>query len=822
MVLCGRKPRSMSSHLHYLLFSFTFFCNIFSEKISVPLFDFFPPFSLKILLLMFYFSLLKMFFPWPLQSDKIMQFSSWRDLPFFLIVSGLVLSPFYPVFSRTLSYFKKTESLSFFFVFYFLTSFFFRPFFITSCFCSSRFVFTSFTFLFDLLFSWSSSSWTHFSFPSLSLIFLNNKFPFFLQQKLCNFSLFYMHALPPYVLLLFIYLFIYCLFFSLLVVSVYEKHVFDTSALSKAFNLFVRHLLKFVCFCMFVLLSVFFFNFSFFVCLLLCFLDIPLFLFSFLNICFSHVSFFVVLFECISFFFFLKIPLDLIILFLPFLSPFTYSPVFSKTTFFTESCLLSPFFFLIKVLSPSSCFFTSPEKTLSLKICVDSFWNFRSWTLHIHLHQFNIFPFRMSTLPLYSLLLFILYPLVLSVSPCFLVAFTFFAIFNFLFFLVLDCLLNFLFLFSSVPKNDLSVSLFCWTCFTFIFHALYCFSVSWEMVSRFCLNSPLLFSFSSFKHSVSHYSFPVFDVSEKCCFFPTNWRRHLLFFLFLQFFFFSFSVLSFFFFFEKVCVTNPFIFGLFLEFLVNPFSLFTFFSRKNQPRNLHFLFLFSSFSVSHFFFQHFSLFSIITFSFIIFPSFLFVHPFVRFSSFSLLSFLHSFFISPSQCFSFFFSLSHVYSSFFSIAVVAYPLFVITHFSSDSLFWSWSLCFLASSHFFSSSPSLFFFQKKKSNFSVVNFLKTKLVFIFWTLPLSVLNLVCFSSLRRHFSLFVLCFLLLRFFIITFLDHRYFSWFSFINLLSGPLKKNSFCFVGKFKHIILLSMSSLWKYLVSLCFCPKKNL
>ena len=199
----------------------------------------------------------------------------------------------------------------------------------------------------------------------------------------------------------------------------------------------------------------FFFKFSSFVCLLLCFLDILLFWsLSWLNICFSHVSFFLLSFLNVSLFFwkFSWIWLYFFCLFFLLLHTLLY---FQK-----------PRFFMIKVLSPSSCFFTSPEKTLSLKICVDSFWNFRSWTLHIHLHQFNIFPFRMSTLPLYSLLLFILYPLVLSVSPCFLVSFTFFAIFNFLFFLVLDCLLNFLFLFSSVHKND-------FVCFPFLLDMLY-------------------------------------------------------------------------------------------------------------------------------------------------------------------------------------------------------------------------------------------------------------------------------------------------------------------------------------------------------------
>ena len=64
IVLCGRKPRSKSSHLHYLLFSFTFFFFVtpLLKKYPFPLFHFFPPFPKKILLLRFYFSLLKMFY----------------------------------------------------------------------------------------------------------------------------------------------------------------------------------------------------------------------------------------------------------------------------------------------------------------------------------------------------------------------------------------------------------------------------------------------------------------------------------------------------------------------------------------------------------------------------------------------------------------------------------------------------------------------------------------------------------------------------------------------------------------------------------------
>ena len=127
------------------------------------------------------------------------------------------------------------------------------------------------------------------------------------------------------------------------------------------------------------------------------------------------------------------------------------------------------------------------------------------------------------------------------------------SLFLFLFFLVLDCLFNFLFLFSSFhQKHDFVCFLSCWTCFTSIFPALSCFSVL-RNGSRFCLNSPLLFSFSSFKHSVSHLFLSCFDVSEKMLFFPTNRRRHLLFFSFCNFSFFLFLFSRCFFFWKSVC-----------------------------------------------------------------------------------------------------------------------------------------------------------------------------------------------------------------------------------------------------------------------------
>ena len=86
-----------------------------------------------------------------------------------------------------------------------------------------------------------------------------------------------------------------------------------------------------------------------------------------------------------------------------------------------------------------------------------------------------------------------------------------------------------------------------------------------------------------------------------------------------------------------------------------------------------------------------------------------------------------------------------------------------------------------------------FSPKIQNFLWSIFWRRNYVFIFRTLPLSVLNIVCFSSLRRHFSLFVLCFLFLWFFIVTFLDF----------LLS-------IFFLGFFKKIVLFCRKKVQTY------------
>ena len=151
----------------------------------------------------------------------------------------------------------------------------------------------------------------------------------------------------------------------------------------------------------------------------------------------------------------------------------------------------------------------------------------------------------------------------------------------------------------------------------------------------------------------------------------------------------------------KVCVTNPFIFELLLEFLAHPFSLSSHFSHeKNQPRNLHFLFLLSPFSVSlllstfflifyhHFFFHHFFFLSICSslFAFLIFFSSL-LSPLFLYFSISLFLFL--FFL--------------------------YLMFTYLFFSIASFFFCLSLLILISlfSCFFSRFSRLSFFQKNQN-------------------------------------------------------------------------------------------------------------
>ena len=166
----------------------------------------------------------------------------------------------------------------------------------------------------------------------------------------------------------------------------------------------------------------------------------------------------------------------------------------------------------------------------------------------------------------------------------------------------------------------------------------------------------------------SHFLLACCDVSEKMLFFIQQIGEDI-------FCFFSFCHFSFLFFcslvclfLKRVCEINLFIFELFFFFEIpcsSFFSLHIFVTKKKStPKKI--IFVFSVlFFVSLFSFQHFSFFLSLLFSLIIFSFHLFCSSLRAFLSFFSSLFLHSFFISPSQCFSFsFFSLPHVSLSVF--------------------------------------------------------------------------------------------------------------------------------------------------------------
>ena len=249
----------------------------------------------------------------------------------------------------------------------------------------SSFFHPSFCLIF--LFSWSSSSWTQFSLPSLSWV-CEQQFPFFL----CHFwnYPFYMHAIPLYVLLLFIHLFICCLFFlfwfslfypicfpflscflclwPLLRTSIWNFCIFwlFTFWLSTFSNFFVFACLSF--------LSVFFFfNFFYYSSL---FLNMILFC----SLSWTYVSSLFLHFYC-PFWFFLgvKILFALIILFLPFLfSHFTYFNFFNKNMIFWILSVFTVSFFLWKRKSVSHLFLFLIFSKGEIFLCVFSFFLFFS------------------------------------------------------------------------------------------------------------------------------------------------------------------------------------------------------------------------------------------------------------------------------------------------------------------------------------------------------------------------------------------------------------------------------------------------------------
>ena len=181
---------------------------------------------------------------------------------------------------------------------------------------------------------------------------------------------------------------------------------------------------------------------------------------------------------------------------------------------------------------------------------------------------------------------------------------------------------------------------------------------------------------------------------------------------------------------------------------------------------------------------------------------------------SSLPFIHLFI---PFCFSpFFFSLLSPFFLYFSISCFLnfflHRRCCVSSFCFNSFFFCLSLLILISlfSYFFSRfllhlRLCFSFFQKKKiKKFLWSMFWRWNYVFIFLNPPVICVISRVFFLLASSFSLFVLCFLVFRFFIVTFLDHRYFSWFSFINL-----------FLGLFKKIALFSWKKVQKYHSSFC-------
>ena len=232
-------------------------------------------------------------------------------------------------------------------------------------------------------------------------------------------------------------------------------------------------------------------------------------------------------------------------------------------------------------------------------------------------------------------------------------------------------------------------------------------------------------------------------------FFPQTGEDIFCFFLFLQFFFFFFCALVCC---VKVCVTNPFIFELFLEFLAHPFLSSHFPTKKISQK-------------PSFFVSAQSLFCF-TFAFNIFPYFLsslflssFFLPFYLLIPFC---FSHLFLFSPFSILSLFLYLSVSLSLFFSISCL---LIFFLHRLIFQLSLSFDLdlfVFLLLLTFF---PSLFF--PKKIKIFCGQFFEDEIMSLFLNPPVICVKSRVFLLLASSFFLVCSSFLLLRLFIVTFL-------------------------------------------------------
>ena len=391
------------------------------------------------------------------------------------------------------------------------------------------------------------------------------------------------------------------------------------------------------------------------------------------------------------------------------------------------------------------------------------------------------------------------------VSSCFLVSFTFLSLFklHFVGLFIISvfphvklcakkekciflnfCKTLFFCLLFSIKISVFSVSFFCCAFFRPIYFSMFCFSVSWKNGFSFLCNSPfLILRFKSV--SLCLLSFFFWCIQEKNVFGWKWWKNSLLY---------SVSDLLFFFWKDIVCAQKSVVFSIIFETVWILFSLH-FKAQKNRQKNLHFLFLFSPF-LFHFF------------SFNIFPIFFFHHcclcslfPFIFLfiSTCSSLLYLFSLFSLPSFLLYLSVSLSH--PLYLMFPYFFHRRFCVSFFGLTHFFFSLLILISLFSYFFftflfvSSSPSLFFLQKnQKFLWSIF----TDEIVLFLNPPFFGVWSLVFPSLRRPLSLICSMFLL-----ILSVSWHYCSWFSFINLLFGSLRKIVVLFWTKiFKKISLI--------------------
>ena len=411
-------------------------------------------------------------------------------------------------------------------------------------------------------------------------------------------------------------------------------------------------------------------------------------------------------------------------------------------------------FFNTNSVGKTACFFVYRSFFLFMFFFHLFFMWFFVWCFSISFA--TCFPLKMSSLPLYFLFLFILFPAVLSflsplvfslLSPILPFYNSFFCLFIISMFLYVKLFVEkylfkllrnyFLLLFTS--KNFVFSVSFSVGFFLHVFPCLVFFCVLKNVFSFFITRLFLILLFNSVSLFFTFFLYPKI----RMCFLWWNVGKTFYCFLFL------FSWFK-----NILCAKKSVLFfHYFWNVFKNPF-LPSWKTTKNSVKKPSF-FLFSPFFCFVFvfqrvpcFFHHFVLCSL-TFSF-----HLFVHLFLIFSPFSFLFSILSFSISVFLL-RFFFSVSHLSFFFFSIAVFVNLLFVLPHFSSLSLLFLISLFsyFFFTFFFFISVPVFF---ARNSKFSVVNFSRWNYVFVFWTLPSSVFHLLFFPSLRRPHSLFVPCF------------------------------------------------------------------